>query len=329
MHQGIRCIAAHGGPPMRELLSLSTDQVSAFVELARWGTLRQAAGALHLTEQGVRNRLVALEARLQVELYRKGRGPRRGPVLTEHGRQFLPHALAFLDRARQLAEVFRGPAGPQEIHVAATQYLILYVLIDGVRRFHEAHPHIRVRLSSRTEQEIEAELLHDPELAMGVAAPYEAPAELEYLHLFSLDWGLITPPRHPLRRRDRLRLADLAEVPLILFERGSTGRQHVMEAFHAAGVSPRVEMETTNTEITVRMVEAGLGVSIVPLMPDGAVTRGRHVAVRSLAGQIRPIHSGILTRRDEPPSPARRAFTEFLLPRPPSKRTAGSAKRTK
>ena len=118
--------------------SLSTDQVAAFVELSRQGDLRKAARVLHVTEQGLRNRLLALEGRLKVELYRKSRGPRRATPLTEQGRQFLPHALAFLDRARQLAEHFGGPAEPREIHVAATQYLILYVLIDAVRRFHRA-----------------------------------------------------------------------------------------------------------------------------------------------------------------------------------------------
>jgi DNA-binding transcriptional LysR family regulator len=300
---------------MDELPSLSTDQVAAFVELARLGSLRAAAEGLHLTEQGVRNRLLALEARLGAELYHKQRGPRRAQPLTEAGRQFLPHARAFLERARQLASVFREPAGPQEIHVAATQYLILYVLIDAVRRFHEAFPAVRVRLSNRTEQEIEAELLRDPDLALGVAAPYESPPELEYRHLFSMPWSLITPPDHPLHRRRELTLADLCDLPLILYERGSTGRQHVMDAFHGAGLSPRVDMETTNTEIIVRMVEAGLGVSIVPLLPSGAVTRGRAVEARCLGELIRPIHSGVLLRRGEPPGPACRSFVDFLGPR--------------
>ena len=299
---------------MAETLSLSTDQVSAFVELARHGSLRAAAGVLHLSEQGVRNRLLVLESRLGVELYRKARGPRRTHPLTEQGRRFLPHAHAFLERASQLAEVFHSAAGPAEIHVAATQYLILYVLIDAVRRFHAAFPHIRVRLSNHTEQEIEEELLRDPELSLGVAAPYESPPELEYIHLFPLDWSLITPPRHPLLRRERLELENLTDLPLILFERGSTGRQHVMEAFHGHGLSPRIEMETTNTEIIVRMVEAGLGVSIVPLMPNGAVTRGHRVGVRDLGGVIRPIHSGILVRRGELLSTGSRAFMTFLKP---------------
>ncbi len=304
--------------------SLSTDQVGAFVELARLGTLRAAAEVLHITEQGVRNRLLALEQRLGVELYRKAQGPRRVTPLTEHGQQFLPHALAFLDRARQLSEVFGG-AETHEIHVAATQYLILYVLIDAVRRFHDAFPNIRVRLSNRTEQEIEEALLQNPEIALGVAAPYESSPELEYLHLFSLDWFLVTPARHALARKQEIHLADLADAPLILLERGSTGRQHVMDAFHGLGLSPRVDMETTNTEIIVRMVEAGLGVSIVPLMPGGAVTRGHRVGVRPLAEHIRPIHSGILTRRAERRSHASQAFIDFLLPSVAQKaKTAGT-----
>ncbi len=294
--------------------SLSTDQVAAFVEMARLGTLREAALALHITEQGVRNRLLELESRLRVELYRKARGPRRGPMLTEHGRRFLPHAIAFLDRARDLFDICTGVSAPQEIHVAATQYLILYVLIDAVNRFHKAFPKIRVRLSNRTEQEIELDLVQNPEVALGVAAPYETPPALTYRHLFSMDWSLITPSRHPLLRRGSVSLEDLCDLPLILFERGSTGRQHVMDAFHGQGMSPRVNMETTNTEITVRMVEAGLGVSIVPLLPGGVVTRGRRVGVRSLGTLIRPIHSGILTRRNDILSPASQAFIRFLTP---------------
>lgn len=296
------------------MLSLSTDQVAAFVELARRGTLRGVADILHITEQGVRNRLLALEARLGAELYRKSRGPRKMNPLTEAGRRFLPSALAFLERADQLAEVFSAPAESHEIHVAATQYLILYVLIDAVRRFHKAYPTIRVRLSNHTEQEIEAALLEDPELAFGVAAPYESSPELDYSHLFSMDWSLITPPRHPLLQKRDLTLADLVDLPLILFERGSTGRQHVVDAFHGQGLSPRVDTETTNTEIIVRMVEAGLGVSFVPLLPSGVVTRGHKIGVRSLGKLIRPIHSGILVRRGERLSPAGKAFKEFLSP---------------
>ena len=116
--------------------------------------------------------------------------------------------MAFLERARDLTEVFAeagADAPPRVIHVAATQYLILYVMIDAVRRFHKAFPNIRVRLSNRIEQEIEDELLGDSDVEVGVAAPYEPSALLEYTHLFSMPWSAVMPPRHPLAKRKRVR----------------------------------------------------------------------------------------------------------------------------
>ncbi|HXD88273.1 MAG TPA: LysR substrate-binding domain-containing protein [Urbifossiella sp.] len=294
------------------VVSLSTDQVAAFVAVAKAGSLRGAAESLHLTEQGVRNRLVALEARLKAELYHKQRGPRRRGALTRQGELFLPHALAFLERARRLGDLFSETQRPSEVHVAATQYLTLYVLLDAIRAFHKAFPSIRIRLSTRAERDIEEALLRDPDVSLGLAAPYEAGSELDYEHLFSLDWGLIAPPGHPLLKKRGLTLAHLVGMPLVLFEQGSTGRQHVLDAFRGLGLTPRIDMEATTTGVVVKMVEAGLGVSLVPLMPNGAVTRGARVGARNLAGQIRPIHSGILQRRGEKPGPAAEAFIRFL-----------------
>jgi DNA-binding transcriptional LysR family regulator len=85
----------------------------------------------------------------------------------------------------------------------------------------------------------------------------------------------------------------------------------VLDAFHKQRLTPRVEMEVTNTDLIVRMVEAGLGVSIVPLHPSGAVTRGRRVGIRPLKQFIRPIDSGILTRKGERQSNAAQKFIEF------------------
>lgn len=292
--------------------SLSTDQVAAFVELSRQGSLRGAAEVLLISEQGLRSRLLALESRLGAELYRKSRGMRRATPLTPQGREFLPHAVAFLERAGELCEMFAGPPPMREVHVVASQYLIAYVLIDAVRRFHAAYPNIRVRLSAHTEHEIEEALLASPDVSLGVAAPYESSPDLDYTHLFSMNWSLITPARHKLLRLAEVRLADLAEQPLIVYERGSTGRQHVIDALQRQGISPRIEMEATNTDLIVRMVEAGLGVGIVPLHPSGAVTRGHRLGIRGLGTQIRPIDSGILTRKGEHHSAATRQFVAFV-----------------
>ena len=278
---------------------LSTDQVVAFVEVSRQGQIRSAAAVLGITEQGLRNRLLALEGQLGVELYRKIRGPRRLTLLTDAGRRFLPHALAFLERAHELCRAFEIDTGQREIRIAASQYLIRYVLIDVLKEFARAEPAIHVRVSTMSERDVEATLLSDPEVVFGLAAPYEPSPDLDYHELFAMSWSLILPPGHDLSSKRQVTLRDLARQPLILYERGSTGRQHVLDAFHERGIAPRITLETTSTETIVSMVEAGLGVSIVPLLPNGAVTRRRRVDVQPLKDPIRPIHSGMLQRRNE------------------------------
>ena len=42
-----------------------------------------------------------------------------------------------------------------------------------------------------------------------------------------------------------MRLQDLVDQPRIIYERGSTGRQHILDAFHESGLSPLVALETT------------------------------------------------------------------------------------
>ena len=263
---------------------ISTDQARAFVEVARQGQIRAASSVLAITEQGLRNRLLALEAQLGVELYRKIRGPRRQTLLTDAGHRFLPHALAFLERAREMYETFAGGVGRQEVRVVASQYLIRYLLIDVLRDFARSEPNIHVRASTMNERDVEDAVTSDPEVAFGLAAPYEQSPDLVYEELFAMTWSLIVPRGHTMAGRRRLRLEHLTSEPLILYERG---------------LSPLVTLETTGTETVVSMVEAGLGIAIVPLLASGAVTKGRRIAVVALDAPIRPIHSGVLLRRRE------------------------------
>ena len=280
--------------------SISTDQIHAFVELAQTGSLREAAQSLLISEQGLRNRLLALENAVGKQLYRKQRGPRRTSPLTSDGQIFLPQAQQFLQQAQRLAEVFSPQQqAVREIHIVASQYLLRYVLTDAIARFQKSRPAIRIRLSTHSEREIGQALLDDPQVTIGLAAPYESGTDLEYQHLLSQNWGLIVPQKSPFAGKVNVRLKQIANEPLILFEKGSTGRQHILDAFYENNLQPNVTMETTTTEVIVRMVEAGLGIAIIPLLPSGVITLGKKVALLNIREKIRPIHSGILSRRGE------------------------------
>ena len=170
--------------------------VVAFVEVSRHGQIRAAASVLAISEQGLRNRLLALEAQLGVELYRKVRGPRRLTVLTDAGHRFLPHALALLQRAREMCEAFAIDTGHQEVRVVASQYLIRYLLIDVLKDFARSEPNIHVRASTMNERDVEAAVMSDPEVlrAGGPTSSHRT----RYRELFAMTWSPIVPRGHTL-----------------------------------------------------------------------------------------------------------------------------------
>ena len=51
-------------------------------------------------------------------------------ALTPQGKLLLPKAIAFLEHAEELAELFAGEPRVREVHVVASQYLIAYALIS-------------------------------------------------------------------------------------------------------------------------------------------------------------------------------------------------------
>lgn len=297
----------------REHPAISVDQVTAFVELAHTRSIRLAADSLHLSEEGLRGRLLALEQRLGVTLYEKAQGRRSGVRLSHAGENFLRKATKFVDDARTLAKLDDPGTLVHELTIAASQYVTYYLLIDIVKEFHAASTDIAIRIMTRTEDQVLDALQSENTFSIGICAPDEYPTNLLYRNWFTMEWALISQIDGPEFSGPEVTLEEISRRPLILFEPGSTGRQHILEAFYNAGLTPKVAMEATTTSVIVRMVEAGLGVSLVPVLRSGAVTRGLNVRQLPISQKIRPLHTGIFV------SPACRAddavtrFSDFLL----------------
>jgi len=226
---------------------------------------------------------------------------------------FLEKARRFIDQANELLQSHEPGATPREIVLLSSQYLAYYLLIDVVRSFQQRFPHITVHLATRTEEQIREQMVVSTAPALGICAPGEFPGALAYHHWFAMGWHFIAPLGHPLLRRADLQLEDLVHEPLIVFEPGSTGRQHVLEAFYRRELVPTIAMEATTTQLVVRMVEAGLGVAIVPLLASGVVTRGTAVGSVALGEQVRPIESGVFVRADTVLDDATRALLDYVL----------------
>src|SRR3989442_413904 len=142
-------------------------------------------------------------------------------------------------------------------------------------------------------------------LDIGITSLPVRERELTVLPFCEDEQVAIAPRRAPWRPRRRITAAELAEHPLILFERGGTVHRVIEDWFHRAGVAPRAVMELGNTEAIKKLVGAGLGLSIVSHFTVDGEARAGSGGVVALSPHPPPLHQpGIILPPAKPRTPA-------------------------
>jgi DNA-binding transcriptional LysR family regulator len=286
-------------------------QIEAFLEVARRQNLSRAAEALFVSQPTLTARLQSLEASLGEQLFIR---TRRGMRLTEAGEAFLPfaeHAVtALADGRERLDELRRGVAG--RLVLGAPPTVSTYTLPALLARFSAAHPNVRLAVKTGTSEEVLEMVLHD-QVQLGIIRSLGHP-EIDSVPLYTDALLLIAGPGHRLAGLGAVRLADLAGEVLVLFGRSSSYLEFTTATFRQAGVLPNSVLELDNIEAAKKMVERGLGVSLVPAstvaaeLAAGTLTRIELVdaaPVRREIVAVRRIDAG-------PPSGAAGLFLEML-----------------
>ncbi|MGC9473433.1 LysR family transcriptional regulator [Streptomyces sp. WG4] len=244
------------------------------------GTVTATAEALNMTPSAVSQQLTNLSRQLGVELLR-ARG--RRVELTDAARLVLRHAEAVfeqLERAdTELAAYVHGDAG--EVRVGAFSTAVPALVVPAVTALRTTHPGVSVRVRETEAQEA-YELLAagDVDLALSLAAqaPTAADPRFTRVPLLADPLDVALPDGHPLARTEGLRLADLAAEPWIF---GGSGpwSDITRAACETAGFRPHRAHSAAGWTAILAMVEAGMGVALVPRM--AAVSRAG-VAMREL-----------------------------------------------
>jgi DNA-binding transcriptional LysR family regulator len=289
-------------------------QIEAFLEVARRQNLSRAAEALFVSQPTLTARLQSLEAALGEQLFIR---TRRGMRLTEAGNAFLPyaeHAVAALaDGRERLDELRRGVAG--RLVLGAPPTVSTYTLPALLARFSAAHPGVRLAVKTGTSEEILDMVLHD-QVQLGIIRAL-ANQEIETIPLYTDTLVLIAGPGHRLARSSPgrpARLDELAGEVLVLFGRSSSYLEFTTATFRQAGVLPGSVLELDNIEAAKKMVERGLGVSLVPTSTvAGELAAGTLARIELVDAAPARREIVAVRRRDAgPPSGAAGLFLDML-----------------
>jgi DNA-binding transcriptional LysR family regulator len=238
-------------------------QVEAFLAVGTFGGFRRAAEALRVTQPAVSARIKALEASLDVRLFERGR---TGLALSPAGRALRPHAEQLLHSvalARQAVHDLR-PSSGGAVRIAAALSICTYLLPDVLKRFQAAHPRVMIAVRSGHSKEV-LDMVLGGDAEIGLARSLHHPA-VQTLSLRDDPLILVGLAKAWPRARRRVRLDDVADCPLILFDRGSSDWTLSHGLFRRAGLVPNVVLEVETIETAKKMVERGIGLAFLPLL---------------------------------------------------------------
>ncbi|HEX8920575.1 MAG TPA: LysR family transcriptional regulator [Pyrinomonadaceae bacterium] len=253
-------------------------QLRAFSAIAEMGTFTAGAQRVHITQAAISMQIRQLEIELGTPLF--VRAPRRvllteaGEALLERTRRILREHDAAVAEIAELAGAERGRlrVGSASAMVSANP------LPEILKELREKHPRADVSIVSGTSQTLVRQILAgDLDMAF-VSLPVEARGiQTEVLSRDEL--VAIASPRHNLAKQRVVSVFTLAGEKLILGERGGNTRRLIDGLFEEAGVQPVVAMELSRQAAIKRMVEADMGVGIIPLQSTrDEVNEGRLVA---------------------------------------------------
>lgn len=248
---------------------MNLEQLKSFAEVAATGHFTKAAAALHLAQPSLSRQISTLEKELGAELFHRAHGH---ITLTDAGQTLLPTARRMLADAEAVRRDMDELAGLRRgrVRLGATPTLCVSLVAEAISRFHTAHPGIELELVEKGSRElIEALAGGELDLAL-ITRTFELAPQMPRLSLRSVlaeDLVVIAAADGDLLRgRAQITLAEVADLPQVLFHHGYDLREATSAAYESAGLVPRVVVEGAEMDAVLRFVERGLGVAIVPAM---------------------------------------------------------------
>ena len=295
-------------------------QLRAFCHAVRTQSISKAAERVHLSQPSVSLQIKALEQEMGTVLFER-RGPKIS--LTPEGRALYELASPLVEGIDNLPDAFAercGDLDTGEIHIAAGESTILYLLPGFVERFAAAYPGIEIRLHNVTGRE-GLERLRADSVDFAVGAMLDTPADIVYQPIFTYPTVLITPHDHPLTTLQEVTLGDIAPYGLILPPRHLSTWRIVDIVFQQHRVDYKVKIEAGGWEVIKRYVARGLGVSIVSSI---CMTEEDRLAAIPLHAYFPSRTYGVVLRRGKFLSPAARRFLHMFEVAPVAEPSAGT-----
>ncbi|WP_329178810.1 LysR family transcriptional regulator [Streptomyces sp. NBC_01477] len=259
---------------------LDLGRLKALHAVHAHGSIGAAATALGYTPSAVSQQISKLERETHtVLLERQG----RGVALTDAAQLLVSTAeqlLSIVERAEVALEEQRGmPSG--RLTMAAFPTAACGLLPPALAELAASYPSLDLRLVE-VDAHLSVDLVARGVVDLAVAhdwdiAPLPAPEGVERAVIGDDRCDVLVPAGHRLADRDGLLRSDVARERWICQPPGSVCHEWLVRTLREAGTEPDMAYQVGEYRTQVALVEAGLGIALVPRLGRGAIPAGVRV----------------------------------------------------
>jgi DNA-binding transcriptional LysR family regulator len=272
----------HLGLPHAPAMRFDLVTLNLMLAMADTGSITRAAEREHLALAAASKRLKDLETLLGVSLFERHA---RGVLLTEAGRALVRHvrglhaALHALES--EVVEFSRGIKG--HLRIAANASAIAECLPADLAEFSRQHPMIGISLEDMTSAEVQRAVA-EGRADVGVMAPPLQEARLQVWPYREGELAAVLPRGHALAATEGpLSFEALLDYDIVGLPSGASVHELMRQRAMAQGRSLRARLQVRGFDAIAQLVDAGLGVAVLPAGVAQRFARLFDIEVRPLA----------------------------------------------
>lgn len=291
------------------MIGMQIRDLEWLLVLGEQRNVTDAAAVLGISQPTLSRALARVEHELGVRVFERVPS---GLEVTPDGQLALEAARDLTGRHRQLRDELGTRLDPERgvVRLAFLDSMSTSLVPELLRGFHDEAPGVRVMLAQEPGHDIVRDLIGG---AAELAVTYRPDDPgFEWLPLQDERLVVVVPPRHRLRGRRRIALAELEGGELVTPPQGFGFRGLVEDLLADARVSLPVSFESADLATIEGLVAAGLGVAILPEQFAG---RSGTVGL-DISGPRAVRRVGVIWRTGRALAPPAARFLEFVRSSP-------------
>ncbi|MEO8278522.1 MAG: LysR family transcriptional regulator [Ideonella sp.] len=291
-------------------INFDLNDLLAFRAVAELANFRKAAEVVHISQPAFSRRIDKLEQALGVRLLNR---TTRRVELTTVGRDFERKVRQILDDLDITLMAIHGERSTRisEVTIACVPSAVNYFLSHVIARHRASHANVRVNVFDASANDVLAAVTRgDADFGLNFMGALEG--DIEFKTLIEERFVAACRRDHVLAARRQLSWKELAGHDFIAVSKSSGNRLLLDQALAGTASQPIGFCETQHVTTTLGLVEAGLGVAVVPSMAMPGANHPLLVSVPLVEPEVtRKV--GLIHRRGRTLAPAAQQLYDLCV----------------